>query len=359
MKTQSIGEHLRNIRGFTSGFDYLRYGLAIAVVLWHSCLVSLGDQKAMEIADNWSSWFTRPILPMFFALSGFLVASSLERSSSIPKFLWMRATRIYPALTAEVILSAFIIGPIITTLPLTQYFTDPKFQSYMWNMIGRIRFELPGVFATAPMANVVNSSLWTVPFELECYIILAALGLLKLHKQPKILLLLLLAVILSLSAYTIIKPENFLYPKANLTGRQLVIFFVAGVAAYLNRDSIPHSKWLALLCAILGAISLRNIETSYIATIPVTYITVWLGVCQPKKIAIMKKGDYSYGIYLYAWPMQQIAQQSGLGATYVANVLISLTLVSVFAAFSWHFIEKPALKYKNIFDRGLDNRVTT
>ena len=126
MKTQSIGEHLRNIRGFTSGFDYLRYGLAIAVVLWHSCLVSLGDQKAMEIADNWSSWFTRPILPMFFALSGFLVASSLERSSSIPKFLWMRATRIYPALTAEVILSAFIIGPIITTLPLTQYFTDPK-----------------------------------------------------------------------------------------------------------------------------------------------------------------------------------------------------------------------------------------
>src|ERR1700753_4196962 len=113
---------------------------------------------------------------VFLRSAGFLVAGSLERNS-LPAFMTLRALRIFPALTAEVVISAVIIGPLVTAMPLSDYFVQRKFLSYFLNVIGYIHFELPGVFSANPLPRLVNLQLWTVPFELECYIVLGALAL--------------------------------------------------------------------------------------------------------------------------------------------------------------------------------------
>ena len=114
---------------------------------------------------------------MFFALSGFLVAGSLLRSRTVAMFLASRIIRIFPALSVEVLLSAVLLGPLFTSLTLAQYFRSHEFWGYWWNLVGHVHFRLPGVFDANPNPNVVNGQLWTVPYELYCYVLLALVTL--------------------------------------------------------------------------------------------------------------------------------------------------------------------------------------
>jgi peptidoglycan/LPS O-acetylase OafA/YrhL len=160
--------------GRPSGFDYLRLWLAISVVFIHCPTTTIGADPFVDTPLN---SFVRAVLPMFFALSGFLVAGSLERSKTLLTFLGLRVIRIYPALAVEVVLSAFLIGAFVTTHPLTGYFSDPLFFLYLRNALGDIHYFLPGGFANNPWPGMVNFQLWTVPFELLCYVLLTALVL--------------------------------------------------------------------------------------------------------------------------------------------------------------------------------------
>jgi peptidoglycan/LPS O-acetylase OafA/YrhL len=168
-------------RGNTSGFDYLRLLLAIGVLCIHSFSTSYGQPGKRFFFYCLGDRLTPPaILPMFFALSGFLVAASYFRTKSVGAFVMLRVLRIAPALAVEVFLCALVLGSMFTTLPLTKYFSHPTFWSYFGNLIGWIHFLLPGVFENNPLNIAVNLSLWTVPYELECYIALMALALLGL-----------------------------------------------------------------------------------------------------------------------------------------------------------------------------------
>jgi hypothetical protein len=95
-----------------------------------------------------------------------------------PRFLTLRAVRIFPALFCEVTISALILGPMLTTFSLQKYFSDLKFYTYFLNVIGRIHYYLPGLFLDNPFPQNVNNQLWTIPFELECYIAITILALL-------------------------------------------------------------------------------------------------------------------------------------------------------------------------------------
>jgi peptidoglycan/LPS O-acetylase OafA/YrhL len=97
-------------------------------------------------------------------------------------FLGLRAIRIFPALFVEVILSALILGPLVTTLPPQLYFSDPLFFNYLLNAIGDVHFLLPGVFADNPWPRVVNGQLWTIPYELYCYCAISIIALIGLKR---------------------------------------------------------------------------------------------------------------------------------------------------------------------------------
>lgn len=329
----------------TTGFDYLRLGLSIAVVCWHSIITSYGPDAAQKAWNSLPGTAAVFILPMFFSLSGYLVSGSLSRNS-VPAFLTLRVVRIVPALFVEILLSAFLLGPILTKMPIGEYFSSRTFFEYLLNIIGYIHYQLPGVFLDNPRAGVVNASLWTIPFELECYIAITLIGITKLFRRPNILAFAL--IFFTVLALYFSKNSVDSNAPGVLNGRILVISFLFGVLIYSARDIIPCDGRLALLSAVLAAFLFQFRETAYLATIPAAYLTVWIGTTNPRRLPIVFNGDYSYGIYLFAYPIQQtIAMIPELRHWWI-NIPLALTFSGLYAAFSWHFIEKPVLVRKNI-----------
>ena len=112
----------------------MRLALATGVIWLHSIEVADGMRAALAVWGSWGRPFVAVILPMFFALSGFLVAGSLQRNKSLISFLGLRVIRLVPALFVEVTLSAIILGPIFTEYKLISYFSYKEFFEYFLNI---------------------------------------------------------------------------------------------------------------------------------------------------------------------------------------------------------------------------------
>ncbi len=344
----SIEDKWEATKGRPAGFDVLRITLAIAVILWHTVAVCYG-----LAAEQW--FYGGPlkplvwlVIPAFFALSGFLVAGSLERNN-LPSFVVLRIIRIFPALTAEVMISAILIGSIFTTLPLSQYFTDPDFFRYFLNTIGDIHFYLPGVFSDLPVPNMVNSQLWTIPHELECYLAISAAALIGLTKRHRLFLFAVLFIIFALALRDVLggKPGSPAAPP----GRMLVLAFLCGVALFLNRSRIAYSPWLFLASAAGFVVSVLASTRAGedLAAIFVAYLTVYLGLLNFSTGPIAKVADYSYGVYLYGFPVQQtVAQLLPDHRVWYVNFGLSLAATLVFAMASWHLLESKVMARKKI-----------
>jgi peptidoglycan/LPS O-acetylase OafA/YrhL len=337
------------VGGHPSGFDYLRLGLAIAVVVWHSVVAAEGVSMDAAAWRSAAGPLARLILPLFFALSGFLVAGSLERSRTLITFLGLRALRIYPALAVECLTSALLIGPALTTTPLKAYFADRRFRSYLLNMFGDVHFRLPGLFASNPFPDIVNAQLWTVPYELGCYALLAGLAVLGLVKRRWIGPL---CVVGGLAAFAIphVLKAGDLANGNHVFGPFLLMSFVSGVTLYIYRDRAPWDYRLAapagalLYLSALAAPSPTFSALSLVLPPLAAYCVVYVGLLDPPKLFFMAGADYSYGIFLYGFVVQQcVSLLLPWARHWYLNVLVALPLATAFAAVSWRFVERPAL----------------
>jgi peptidoglycan/LPS O-acetylase OafA/YrhL len=337
----TIGAAFDRAGGRSSGFDYLRLGLAVAVLAWHSFRIS----DALTDYDGWWGPFVRLILPMFFALSGFLVAGSLERVTAIHHFIILRIMRIMPALFIQLLFSAIIIGGLFTVLPPADYFTHPMFLDYFWNSIGRVRYFLPGVFTDNPVP-VFNVSLWTIPFEIKAYLLLISLWLMGAVRRPWLLMLSLL-VMQCVSPLIETLQGAPLPPVSHVSGDVLVFAFCFGTALYLCRDTIPLRTSWALAALAIALLLLASPAGGDLAGPPAAYFTVWLGLRNPQRIGVLASADISYGIYLYAYPIQQsvVALFPDLRVWWFI-IPVSLLLTLGMAILSWRHVEKPALGHR-------------
>ena len=326
--------------GRPTGFDYLRLALAAAVIFVHGVDVTQGQAAGNALIQ--SSWraIILPIVPMFFALSGFLVAGSLYRCKSLVSFLGLRVLRLFPALACEVTLSAFILGPIFTTFALSDYFSSLEFFRYFFNLMGLIQYTLPGVFTSNPWAQTVNAQLWTVPYELECYISISVLAVIGITRRRDWLL-----AFVALLQLGFIVCLAFDIPQINF-GRLSVLCFLVGIVFYCYSDRIPLNAGLFALsaAALLGLMVFPGME--YLVAIPAVYATVYLGTLNPPKPRFIFGGDYSYGMYLYGFPLQQALALVVPGFAWYENAGAGLLLSLGFAYLSWWWIEKPALGLK-------------
>ena len=358
----TFGSALDRNKGFGPGFDLCRIVLAYSVLSLHTEEIVYNQY---HFFDAWPIWvFNSSIVPMFFALSGFLIAGSAQRLN-IGNFFVNRGLRILPALLVEISLSAIILGCIFTTYATSQYFSQPGFFMYFLNVFGLIHYRLPGVFETNTHAQIVNGSLWTVPYEMMCYICMAGFMLLGFVKRPKRLVafFLLYMAIAGILPYL---PHSFSWSHLGvavekaLTNRQfyLIPCFVLGILAYVYRYKIPYSSkgivlafLLVLIIGLIGNASWRQSPLTAFATIPLfTYIVVAVGLTEVPKLPFFHRGDYSYGIYLYGYPIQQAVIASfPKGWTWWSHLAVSMVIVTGFAIFSWHFIEKPILRLRKTF----------
>ncbi len=376
---QTIGSRLDRQKGFGQGFDFLRVTLAISVVAWHTRYVVAGNLPGSVDADRtWLVWFPGyGILVMFFALSGFLIAGSALRLS-LKNFLVNRGMRIIPALAVEIMLSMLILGPLLTALPLSAYFADLHTWRYLTNIAGLINYFLPGVFTHNP-APEVNSSLWTVPFEYACYAVMAMFMVFGSLRKPAWIVagaVALVATGLAIQFTGHSAPEQFvagasdnhgifgaiagkIFSTTPFLGRgsRLLVAFMLGIAAYLYRDRLPYDRRLFAACialclaaALAGPAPWMTPPLLNAMVCPaLVYITAWLGVSNLPKLPLFSRGDYSYGIYLYGFPVQQTVWLLFPYLPPLAQFIASVALVTGFAAFSWHAIEKPILKWRHKF----------
>lgn len=355
----TIGARLAARNGFGPGFDWIRIVLALSVAATH----------INSIVPREAGHFTLPpvyhfgILYAFFGLSGFLVTASAERLG-LANFMLNRGLRIFPALMVDIALSAMILGAIFTTLPLWAYYAHPMTHRYLLNMVGAVQLTLPGVFETSTV-SAVNYSLWTVPFELACYALIGGLivtrGLGRRRWAPVLAASWIAAgfVVAGLAGH--LGPvEPVLRHLFVLKGSRLLVAFLLGIAAYQWRDSIPTDRRLLALallaCAGLNAALPSDEDDAFypllslLLGVPVLYVTVWLGTADLPTPALLRRGDYSYGIYLYHWPIMQalVLTLPPLGHA-GAYFLAIMPVVAGFAMLSWHAIERPVLRQRRRF----------
>ena len=142
-------------------YDFLRVLAAFLVFAGHQQAVTGKPEPAFLGIVTWGEL----AVSIFFSLSGYLVAESWRRDPSLGRYFLRRGLRLLPGLAGVTVLSAFLLGPLLSPVPLGDYLTAPNTWADLQNVVFHIRFELPGVFATNPLAGIVNGSLWTLPME--------------------------------------------------------------------------------------------------------------------------------------------------------------------------------------------------
>ncbi len=330
-----------------NNFDLLRLLAAWFVLFSHSYPLS-GQPVADPFARNVGIDTLGGIgVAIFFVLSGYLVPISRERSRTSLEFVRKRALRIFPALAVVTILCVLLLGTSLTTLATEEYLRHPQTRAYFWNIVAwNIHYGLPGVFAGNPAPNAVNGSLWSLPYEIRCYLILAILWFLPLpRKVIASVVVLTLAAMLSLRPLTPPAGVFDKYMGADYYTVKLSLYFCIGAWFAVWRSSVRPPLLLGV-CVAAGAIlmSPSQIQTTlFVAGFSVLVLAIGLHPGLLPKLP-ERMGDWSYGLYLYGFPVQQVLALAGLGAAGVAGfTLASTVLATICAALSWFLIEKPAL----------------
>lgn len=341
----SAGDILRLNKGEGPGFSAMRLILSLTILGAHSGWVAGADTTG-----DWTGLhgiFLLSLVPAFFALSGFLVTGSAMRTGAVRPFITLRLLRIVPALFVEVTLSALVLGPIFTTYLLFDYFTDIRFFEYFGNIVGRIRFELPGVFETNPVYDTVNQNLWTLKPEFYCYILMAlmiGLGVLK-SRALFTAFVAIMTVVATIAAFI----HGFGVSEGNYHWTVVVFYFLVGCVYFHWRDHIKI-HWSFFLAALGIAIFIMSLQRELAFFVPpfLTYCVVYIGMLPLTLPASLKKLDVSYGIYLYGFPIQQalVSQFSFVHGDGFVLFAVSAPITILFAWFSWIWIEKPFLKLK-------------
>jgi peptidoglycan/LPS O-acetylase OafA/YrhL len=289
---------------------------------------------------------------VFFATSGFLVCASLMRLDDFKAFFKARALRIFPALVVMSVLLAFVLGPLFTTLPLHDYFSRSEVYKLLVKdstILTGVKFKLPGVFDGHPMDEVVNGSLWTLPFELRCYLVLALLwfvaGFVRRGPLHAFMRLSVVGSALMLVAFWATHAIGY---KHWHTFR-LFFFFFSGAAFWMLRTRISMRGPMAALASgvLLLAIAVPSLFF-WLYPLVLTYLVLYAAYVPGGWIrGFNRLGDYSYGIYIYAFPVQQSLVALLPGITPAQMIVAATATTLPLAMLSWHLVEKPMLARKD------------
>jgi peptidoglycan/LPS O-acetylase OafA/YrhL len=336
---QSQSGHRKN------NFDFLRFFAAFLVIFGH-CQALLGLQTTFVAGSNVASVGVY----IFLAISGYLVTESWLRQPSLPRFMLKRSLRIFPGLAAAVLLTTFALGPVMTSLPVADYLQHPVTMAYLKNIGLYIGYSLPGVFESNPFKYAVNGSLWSLPVEFFCYLLIAVFAFIpKNARFPYVAACLVLAIAIDRIRLSLELQPVVLYATNVYFIAKYSVFFIVG--ALIKLLAIPQNGRIAA-AALAGLLVLCPFVSEEAGLIPMwfglPYVFLTIG---EKSTPVLRSwarfGDFSYGMYLYSFPLTQaIIAATGNGLS--LHLLVpTITLLSVICGLaSWHLVEKQALRLK-------------
>lgn len=290
----------------------------------------------------------------FFFLSGLVVTNSLLDKRDIQQFLIARTFRIWPALLVVLSISALILGSLYTQLDLKTYLTHKETYAYIIkNALMNIQFELPAVFHThaeAPLNHrAINGSLWSLPYELACYVFLLAIFILGIHKHKTLCVFIVLLIIAdTLSGKQLI----FNWRPINPTVDDLGPVFAMGALAALFKDRIPINFKISVALFVIYFLFAKASYNKYIFYVAFFYTALYI-FSRPLAIKAKVNFDISYGIYIWGWPTQQVLAHSLPNLGFYTHTFLAIVIASLAATLSWFYIEKPCISYGQALHKKL------
>ncbi|TXI95918.1 MAG: acyltransferase [Burkholderiaceae bacterium] len=341
--SHSLAAYSAPERGKDNNFNLLRMIAAMAVLFGHCfALLRLPEPLGASLGISLGSI----AVDIFFVSSGFLVGASLLQRQSIVDYLVARTLRIFPALWVMLILVVFVLGAIISQHP--DYLHDPRIFHHWWKsatLMTGIDFYLPGVFEKNPYPGVVNGSLWSMVYEISMYVVLllSFLCFLSFKKIMQTTFSVIAAMIFAAGLCYLIS-DYHLFDTSQFT--HLAWMFSYGTLCYVLRDFIPLRPWIAILGVLLGALVLQLGQNAFLwfYCVLLPYLVFCFAYLPKSGLRYYNRlGDYSYGVYIYAFPIQQtlLFFDPSLSPQTLFAVAASLTLLC--AIVSWHCVEKPIM----------------
>ncbi|WP_292520863.1 acyltransferase [Methanoculleus sp.] len=323
---------------FSNNFDFLRFAAAVAVVVTHAYALRLG-YVGIGMYDP-LALMGQAGLAVLLVTSGYLITASWESTSSTLRFAWKRFLRVVPGLIPAILITLFVIGPVMTSLSPGEYFsalfspaglaTVPFFED---GSAIRLFQENPWTY--------VNGSLWTIPLEVFMYGVVAALGIAGLlHRQGALVALAGINVLLWMAWFD----------DPRMSKIRFTLYFLIGAYLYLHRERIAYRPAIAGALLLLLGLSALTPYLTVAGMIAIPYLTVYAAhLPVPFLNTFGRHGDFSYGIYIYHYPIQQtVIGVTGNALTLPALCGLSFAVTFTLAFLSWHLIEKRALAAKNL-----------
>lgn len=335
-----------------NNFNLIRATLAFMVLLHHAFMLTGNPIEAQSLVTRFLAGMGEIAVGGFFIVSGFLVTRSLFGRATVGKFCLARVLRIYPGLIVMLLVTTLLLAPF-STVPPAGYFGSVE----TWRYVAQnataifITYPLPGLFE-GNSEEAVNGSLWSLRYEMFCYITLALVGLIGLARKRWVFAVGTVTLALAL----LLIPFDSL-PYILAVARKMGFLFGLGAlaAAYAPfiRMRLVYAAALFAVALLLDRTPLSTIGWS----IAFAYFLLWFAyVPKGPVLAYNRLPDVSYGLYIYAFPVQQLAIQLAVGADPLSNALVAAPVTILFATASWYAIEKPALDLKNWLGRRKDPR---
>lgn len=331
--------------GRDNNLNLIRMLAATAVLVSHAVPISQGPQ-AVEPLNALTGYTLGTLSVMvFFVISGFLITASFQRSSSHTSFLLARGLRLLPGLAVNLVFVALVLAPVVTALPVGAFLNSSEPYAFVLRNLAlfSLVYELPGVFDDQPYPAIVGS-IWTLRHEVMCYMGVFLAGFAGAWKSRS-------RAIWALGGYAVIWAGIALTdPVLSPPARGLVSLslpFATGVAFYVWRDRLQLSIFGVALTAGLAWAAAGSWIYPVAVVLTVGYGTFWLAYIPGGIIrAYNRLGDYSYGVYVYAFPLQGAAVWAFGPQSPLENILYSFPPTLMLSVLSWHLIEAPAMRAK-------------
>jgi peptidoglycan/LPS O-acetylase OafA/YrhL len=336
--------------GRDNNFNLIRLMAAFAVLISHSFPLSGVVTEPLQSALGMT--LGTVAVDVFFVTSGFLVTASLFTRGSAVEYLCARVLRIFPALLVMIALTVLGLGVYFTETPLRSYFTSPLTYNFILKnstLLAGFAVYLPGVFGHVPLKYIVNGSLWSMPWEVRFYGILALIWMslrCTAKKRPQFFEL----AIISFAAFSCAwRMLGFYHFPFGQDFSHLSFMFFSGASFYVLKERVPLSWRLFCAFAIVLALSIVSLNLFFISyNLLMPYMLLFLAYVPSGFIrAYNRLGDYSYGLYIYAYPVQQSAAALHPGISPWQMALVSAPAALVLAVMSWYLVEKRALGLKS------------
>ncbi len=337
-------------RGRDNNFHLVRMLAALLVLVSHSWPLTGTPADPFERVVGFSLGHLG--VDVFFVVSGFLVTGSLFARDSLGAFVSARARRILPALAVSAFGVAFVLGPLVTTWPLARYLTAWDTWRYaLQNSITwpfGVCWTLPGVFAGNPAGPAVNGALWSLPWELTMYAMLVGLGLLlrgaRMNGRAVGGLVTAIGVLATIG-FGVNEVRGLTHRFELVQGLRLTALFFTAGALKVHEARVPMRGGLVwgalpvLGVTVLGPAAVRVLYPLALALVVLGFALVPGGVLRLYR----RVGDYSYGLYLWQFPIQQCLVHAWPHLSPVGLMLAATPPTLLLAMLSWHLVEARAL----------------